>query len=430
MVAICTNLNNFQYQDEIFSIFEGYSNDFEYTSEGVFRRAVPPLCQCGTQMDHNGYNTYTKKGLGSIKVGKYFCPSCEKLCEEDKGFWEDLNDSFFSVLGEFFQRLRALHVSFEGISWALELVFPRGKDTVHREFNRAVEEAEIPPAEDVEVVHYDEQFPKRGRSQKFRLTLLDGKGLVIAEELHNKKDPETIKEFLGRYLNPRKKTFVVTDLYSSYPEVFEEFFGELVHQLCLLHLNKRICKDFPKKPTIEQLLTMYRLLNTFYNREQELEFLKAMVEKEREVKDNGNYKDWLKKARSAFNSFVHELKLKRRREKRNLELRSYKSSLEVFNQLMNEIHSFGKKVRKRLRKIEKNWDHFTAFHFVEGAPATNNLMENYYSTSLKTHRKKQFRTEEGLENHMKLSQLKRAGKLNGKRTLLEVFSKFKLIDTG
>ncbi|MBV1755558.1 MAG: hypothetical protein KMY52_08350 [Methanobacterium sp.] len=26
--------------------------------------------------------------------------------------------------------------------------------------------------------------------------------------------------------------------------------------------------------------------------------------------------------------------------------------------------------------------------FVEGAPATNNLLENYYSTSLKTHRKK------------------------------------------
>lgn len=429
MVAINTTLSNYQLQDNLLSVFEGYTNDFEYTSEGVFRRVIPPLCHCGVQMNHNGYNTYTKKRLGRIKIGKYLCPSCENTYEEDRSFWEDLKNEFFSILGEFFQRLRALHNSFEGISWLLELIFPRGKDTVHREFTQAVEEAEIPPAEDLQVVHYDEQFPKRGRSQKFRLTLLDGKGMVVGEELHNKKDPETIKEFLGRYLNPHKKTFVVTDLYSSYPEVFEEFFGELVHQLCLLHLNKRIVNDFPKKPSIEQLLTMYRLLNIFYNREQEIEFLKAMVEKEREVK-NGDYKDWLKKARSAFNSFVHELKLTRRREKRNLELRSYKSSLEVFNELMNEIDSFDRKVRKRLRKIEKNWDRFTAFHFMKGAPATNNLMENYYSTSLKTHRKKQFRTEEGIENHMKLSQLKRAGKLNGKRTLLEVFSKFKLIDTG
>ncbi len=431
MVAINTTLSNYQLQDNLFSVFEGYTNDFEYTSEGVFRRVMPPLCHCGVQMNHNGYNTYTKKGLGRIKIGKYLCPSCENTYEEDRSFWEDLKNELFSILGEFFQRLRALHNSYQGISWVSELIFPRGKDTVYREFNQAVEEAEVPPAEGTQIVHYDEQFPKKGRSQKYRLTLLDGKGMVVGEKLHSRKDPETIKEFLRRYLDPHKFTFVVTDLYSSYPEVFEEFFGEnMIHQLCLLHLNKRIVKDFPSKPSIEQLLVKYRLFNIFYNREQEIEFLKAMVEKEREVKANGNeYKDWLKKARSAFNSFIHELELKRRRAKRNLEQRSYKSSLEVFKGLMNELHSFDRKVRKRLRKIEKNWDRFTAFHFVKGAPATNNLMENYYSTSLKTHRKKQFRTEKGIENQMKLSQLKRAGALNGKKTLLEMFFKFKLIDT-
>jgi len=53
-------------------------------------------------------------------------------------------------------------------------------------------------------------------------------------------------------------------------------------------------------------------------------------------------------------------------------------------------------------------------------------VENYYSTSLKTHRKKQFRSDEGIKNHMKLSQMKRAGMLEMcKRTLLEVFSRFR-----
>jgi len=46
--------------------------------------------------------------------------------------------------------------------------------------------------------------------------------------------------------------------------------------------------------------------------------------------------------------------------------------------------------------IEKNWKYLTAFYFVEGAPATNNLLENY-STSLKTNRKKQLR-EKGIKN--------------------------------
>ncbi|MBL7118058.1 MAG: hypothetical protein ISS94_04675 [Candidatus Syntrophoarchaeum sp.] len=54
---------------------------------------------------------------------------------------------------------------------------------------------------------------------------------------------------------------------------------------------------------------------------------------------------------------------------------------------MEEIKSFDKPVQKRLRTIEKNWEHFTAFYFVKGAPATNNWLENYYSTSLKTLRK-------------------------------------------
>jgi len=129
--------------------------------------------------------------------------------------------------------------------------------------------------EDIPIVHYDEQHPKKGRTQKYRLTLLDGVSTkVIAEELLDKKDPETIKGFLGRHLDPNKRTFIVTDLYPSYPGVFKEFFGDnLIHQLCLLHLNKLIVQDFPKKPSIKELQTTYRLLNIFYNREQELEVL-------------------------------------------------------------------------------------------------------------------------------------------------------------
>ncbi len=93
---------------------------------------------------------------------------------------------------------------------------------------------------------------------------------------------------------------------------------------------------------------------------------------------------------------------------------------------MAKVDSFDTKVKKRLRKIEKNWDRYTAFYFMPGAPATNNPIENYYSTSLKTHRKKQFRSDVGIENQMKLSQIKWVGMLKGcGRTLIEVFSRFR-----
>jgi len=75
--------------------------------------------------------------------------------------------------------------------------------------------------------------------------------------------------------------------------------------------------------------------------------------------------------------------------------------------------------------IKKKWDLFTAFYFVKDAPATNNGVENYYSTSLKTHRKKQLRTDRGLDNQIKLSVMKMAGLLGrGKKSLREAFLMF------
>jgi hypothetical protein len=69
----------------------------------------------------------------------------------------------------------------------------------------------------------------------------------------------------------------------------------LILQLGLLHLNKRIVKDFPKHTTIEQELTKYRLLNIFYNLDAELAILSGMAEEERVMKQRSKkeYREWL-----------------------------------------------------------------------------------------------------------------------------------------
>jgi len=96
MVSLNCTLLNFSDKDLFFSIFEGYNNDFEYTADGVFRRTAPPSCsKCGVRMTYNGYNTYCKKGLGSVKIGRYICPFCQESCEEERSFWEKLKGKFF-----------------------------------------------------------------------------------------------------------------------------------------------------------------------------------------------------------------------------------------------------------------------------------------------------------------------------------------------
>ena len=436
MTEIQLNLLNFPHREILSTILNDFSNDFEFTAGGVFRMINPLPCpDCGFPMSHNGFNTYRKGYLGRANVGRYLCGACGKSVEEDRTFWDNLKTGFFDILTEICLRLRLNHASYELIEEIMGFIYPRDKDTVRIMVQSAIEELKIPAAQNIQFVHYDEQHPKAGRSQKYRLTLLDSiSRQVIADELFDSKDGDTIEDFLRRNLDTHKPLFIVTDLYRGYSEIFKRVFGnKATHQLCLLHLNKLIVSDFPKKTSIEQELVKYRLLNIFYNRELEIEYLSRQMEEENGMlqKSRREYKFWIKEAKRLFREFIHNLELKRRREGKNLELRTYYEALKNFKDLLSKIDSFESAVRRRLMKIEELWSKLTAFYFVGNAPATNNALENYYSTSLKTHRKKQLEVT-GIEDQMKLSALKRAGIFGRpQRTLLDAFFMFiPFLDTG
>ncbi len=429
MVTISSTFKNISEIPNLLNVFGNFGNDYEYTATSIFRRIKPPQCpECNNTTVHNGFNQYAKKGLGTIKIGKYLCKHCGKMLEEQRTAWEKIKTELFSQLGQIYQMLRLNHVSYQAISGIMDLIFSRSKGTVFREFNKMMEAVEVPQLKAVYIIHYDEQFPKEGRCQKFRLTLLDAKTKQkLADELFDDKSPETIKQFLISKLDTSEPIFIVTDFGTSYPKVLKEVFGDkLLHQYCLLHLNKLIVNDFPKKTTMAQEFLKYRLLNIFYNREKEIEMLRELELKEKELIQNEDvYKAWIKKAKNEFYRFVHELELNRRRKKENLEINSLDKAEKNFNDLLNEMNSFDITVQKRLKMIKGHWKNLIMFHFVEGAPATNNAIENYYSTSLKTHRKKQFRTDMGITNQLQLSSMKRAGMFDERKpTLLERFLAF------
>jgi len=101
--------------------------------------------------------------------------------------------------------------------------------------------------------------------KKYRLTLLDHTtGRPIAEELYNKKDPDTIKKFLKKHLDPNKINFCnhrpLSQLFKCFRGFFRResdspvlpFASEQAHSQQLLQLF--ICKfakslicNFPRK---------------------------------------------------------------------------------------------------------------------------------------------------------------------------------------
>jgi hypothetical protein len=382
-------------------------------------------------MVHNGYNFIRKKPFGKAKVGKQICPKCGKQHVEDKGFWKDLISKWAKTVTDLILVLRDSHVSWESISTIMSFIVDCSKDKARYMFDDKISQFEY-PQENCLIVNYDEQHPKRGRCQKYRVTLLNYRTKSpIAEGLFDNKDDATIESFLKEHLDITKKLVIITDCDRRYPQIFKRLWGNrVIHQKCLLHLNKLVVKDFGKHTSLLNECNKYRILNIFYNRENEIRFLEKLIKKQEKQKftDYKEKREWLKWAKEKFREYLRRLENQRRRKKKNLTQRKLFKAKKILAQLLYEINQFPKKAKSRIRMIEENWKFFTAFYHVRDCPATNNAVENYYSTSLKTHRKKQLRTDKGLYNHMKLGALKRTkGFSKPKKSLLEIYGLIRLI---
>lgn len=430
MTEIHLNLNNFTNFDMLLSIFPE-SNKYEFTVKKVFRLVSNLVCICNNKMVHNGYDYARKKGFGKIRVGKQICLNCGAEHHEDKIFWKKLLSDWKETITSLLLVLRDSNVSWKAISGIMNYLVPCSKDKARYLFDERIEQFEY-TQENYLIVGYDEQHPKKGRSQKFRLTLLNyATKNIIAEGLFDNKDDETIEKFLREHLDVNKELVIITDCDRRYPAIFKRIWGnKVIHQKCLLHLNKLVIKDFGKNTSLVNEYNKYLILNTFYNRERELRFLEKLLKKldKKSFVSSKEKGEWVKEAKKKFRDHIRTLENARRREGKKLTQRKLYKATQIFEDLLKQKSLFPKKVKDRLKMIQENWKYFTAFYHVKDCPATNNAVENYYSTSLKTHRKKQLRTDEGIINHMKLSALKRTeGFAKPRKTLLEIYGLITLI---
>ena len=384
-------------------------------------------------MQHNGFDFARKKNFGKVKIGKQSCPCCGNQHHEDKTFWKNLLSEFQETIVSLIYLLRDSDVAWKTASKIMDYIVPYSKDTLRSLFSRSIEKFEYSQSNYL-IVNYDEQHPKKGRTQKFRLTLLNYKTRTpIAEGLFDNKNDETLEKFLRENLDTSKEIVLITDCDRRYPALFKKIWGgKIIHQKCLLHLNKLVSKDFGNNLTLLNMYNKYLVFNIFYNRKKELRFLSQLLRKQdkKQFANADEKKEWIKKAKQNFYDYLRMLENERRRNEGKLTQRKLSDAKKIFEILWQEKSLFPKKVQKRLDMIDENWKYFTAFYSVKDCPATNNAVENYYSTSLKTHRKKQLRTDKGILDHMKLTAFKRIqGFAKPKKTIIDIYEKFKLIVT-
>lgn len=432
MTEVHVNLNNFFGSEQLLCLFPE-SNLYEFTSDKIFRLKKHMICSCGKEMVHNGYDYARKKGFGKVRIGKQWCRKCDIQYHEEKSFWKKLLSDWQETTNSLLLILRDSHVSWDIIAKIMSFIIPCSKGKAMYLFDAKINQFEY-PQDNYVIVNYDEQHPKKGRTQKYRLTLLNYQTKVpIADCLFDDKNDETIKQFLHDNLDINKELIIITDCDRRYPQIFKELWAKrVIHQKCLLHLNKLIVKDFERSNSLLNEYNKYRLLNIFYNRRKELKFLENKLKKQdkKHFLDDKVKKEWIRKQLKKFREYIKELENKRRNNKENLCQRALWQAKKLFDELVEQKALLPKAAIKRLKMMEENWKYFTAFYSIKECPATNNAIENFYSTSLKTHQKKQLRTDKGLINQMKLAALKRTDDFTiVKKSFIEIYQSILLLVT-
>jgi len=242
MTAMDIHLNYFmhteidiRYQD-MMELFDQFG-EFEISSRGIIRERKAMNCpDCGNHMTRNGSNKSTRKNVGNAKIGKWKCPSCNKHIQSEKKFWTSLKIELDSCLTDINSYCLNNGMSFRAVEGLADKLVPIFDESIRLKLK--LHDERIPPQEcdeDVFIIHYDEQHPKKGITQKYRLTLIDGRTRVpIADELYDDKSSETIKAFFRKHLDTSRRYFIVTDLGKNYPEIFKELFPNgYTHQFCI-----------------------------------------------------------------------------------------------------------------------------------------------------------------------------------------------------
>lgn len=430
MSVIKTNLNNFMVAEDIIDFVSQNDQDLVLTHNNVIQCANDVFCpNCGNRMVLNGYNQYGTKKIAKIKAQRYRCTSCKTNHEMKNDLIYRIISKLMETVKNMILNMRSAYNSFELIAKVLEPIIKLSPDTIRNIFENVVDNTEINVESDFEILHYDEQHPKKGRTQKYRLSLLDGKTRqMIKEELVDELHHNVVKDFLDKNLPRNKVMFIVTDLLPWYSDILEKIRpGKIIHQHCILHLNKLIVKEFHRNCSLKDELVKYRLLNIFYDRTEEIEYLQHAEKREMRYKKNHDkgYNKWLLDQRKDFHQFVRMMERKRRRDckKAGLPNRMTMWSIDQarsnLDHLLSNFDGFSTAIQSRIKMIDRDWERLTQFYRIEGSPATNNAIENYYSCSCKQIKKKQHRRSQSLIRQWKLYAMKRAGMLefNGMRMI-------------
>jgi len=341
-----------------------------------------------------------------------------------KEITEDGLDSDFIDYKSYYSKHGHLYRQFE-IMIPVSTIYSHDKKTFEEYYNHiyklqqeTLDKLNIKPSG---VYSYDEQYIFINKKLYMRMTIIDCENkIIIGEQLvcFDDFDDDTIKKFLEEQLEGLPLKAIVTDGRTSYKSIIESLGA--IHHRCLFHLMQNLMKPLQRK--------LNQLNNANNKKEEKIRTNENKIEeikkkykgktgrtskddKER-IKDNqkrnkleNNNKELNKKIKENSDQ-IKELEYNKERIQNIFNVDTKKDAKRRFNTIYNSKDSLPPIIQRFLERMNKNLEILINHIEDEDIPTTNNIVENYYRTTLPGKHKRIYRTLEGAERRIKEQQLR------------------------
>lgn len=421
---------NLVYVEELFKFFENEDcevyvsseKDFEFLSaleilagkplNVVFYEENHSCPFCNSESKKNGRRVRYINMNRPVKIQKYVCSdeNCGKFYETNIEKIVPKNCNYAHKLRlEVVKQLLIDYSSLEKISEQIsriygykpsrQTVLNHQKESYENHYKDKLEEGLNYTDDDLSGVYgYDEQFLKVNGETTVRLSLLDLNTHVQLNQLIVKEfDIKIAEMFIKNTLKNKKVDTMVTDGFTGYNHIIKELKAK--HQLCTFHIMHNLMMDLVKK--------LNKIKRQIKTRKKKTHELTRNLEKNKYKKNKKDKIKQLKLLKREIRNLRKEIKEWESYVERIsgiFKAKTVKSAKMRFSRLFNSKMHLPPLIRDFIQKLSKVFDK-TINHIANNCiPSTNNKKERHFGITLPGYLKRRFRTDLGLEMHLKFAE--------------------------
>lgn len=404
----------------------------------VYLKSNPYCSVCGSKLNKNGKDNFKLNKHRIIKKQKYVCSNkkckhyervslekyIDKYCNYTRSLREwSLNIGLIDYISyyrksELLETITGIQIPRSTVYYHENILSDTFLTSKEKQVEQMIQEAQIEPSG---YYHYDEQYIKINKELHMRMTLLDSiTNQIINEKIVNKKEftKNTIETFLKKSLKNLKINTIITDGNKSYPTIIESVGA--IQQRCTFHIMQTLMNNIFKETNPYKRQNKNNKIK-IKEKEEKIELLKTKYKKKKgRISQNDTKTQKYIKRIQKLKKEIKQLKDTTRENKKKIkEITKYKNKISLifksktlktankrFQKLKDTIQQQPPVIATFIKKITPHYPYMINHILDNNIKKTNSKLEGYYKTTLPRHQKKIYRTQKGIKNKLRQTNIR------------------------